>query len=98
MTRAVRERIRLDIEDDVRKAQANLSEARQRQEVAEAATAAAAEALRLVREQYEGGAATVTRYLEAEADRAQSEIHAVTARYDAQVARAFLQQAIGAWK
>ena len=96
--RAVRERIRLDIEDDVRKAQANLSEARQRQEVAEAATAAAAEALRLVREQYEGGAATVTRYLEAEADRAQSEIHAVTARYDAQVARAFLQQAIGAWK
>ncbi|MDD5034006.1 MAG: TolC family protein [Methylococcaceae bacterium] len=94
-TRAIRERTRLEIEDEVRKAQANLSEARQRRQVAEAATVSADEALRLVREQYRAGVATVTRYLEAEADRAQSEIHAVTARYDAQVARANLQQAIG---
>ncbi len=96
--RAIRERTRLEIEDDVRKAQANLTESEQRLEVAEAATASANEALRLVREQYRAGAATVTRYLEAEADRAQSEIRAVTARYDAQVARAYLQQAIGHWK
>jgi len=96
--RAIRERTRLEIEDDVRKAQTNLSEARQRQEVAEAATASANEALRLVREQYRAGAATVPRYLEAEADRAQSEIHAVTARYDAQVAKAWLQQALGSWQ
>jgi outer membrane protein len=82
----------------VRKAQANLSEAEQRREVAEAAMASASEALRLVREQYRAGAATVTRYLEAEADRAQSEILAVTSRYDAQVARAYLQQALGFWK
>jgi outer membrane protein TolC len=95
---AIRERTRLEIEDDVRKASANLSEARQRQEVAEAATASAQEALRLVREQYRAGAVTVTRYLEAEADRAQTEIHAVTARYDAQVAKAYLQQALGSWR
>ncbi len=95
---AIRERTRLDIEDDVRKAQANLAEAQQRREVAAAATQSAQEALRLVREQYRAGAATVTRYLEAEADQAQSEIHAVTAHHDALVARAFLQQAIGSWK
>ena len=95
---AIRERTRLDIEDDVRKAQANLAEAKQRREVAEASTQSAQEALRLVREQYRAGAATVTRYLEAEADQAQSEIQAVTAHHDALVARAFLQQAIGSWK
>jgi len=95
---AIRQRTRLEIEDEVRKAQANLSEAQQRKEVAEAALAAATEAHRLVREQYRAGAVTVTRYLEAEADRTQSEIHSVTARYDAQIAKAYLQQAIGAWK
>jgi outer membrane protein len=95
---AIRERTRLEIEDDVRKAQANLIEAQQRKEVAEAATLSAREALRLVREQYRAGAATVTRYLEAEADQAQSEIREVSARYDALVATAFLQQAIGTWK
>ena len=95
---AIRERTRLEIEDDVRKAQANLAEARQRKEVAEAATHSAHEVLRLVREQYRAGSATVTRYLEAEADQAQSEIREVTARYDALVARAFMQQAIGSWK
>lgn len=95
---AIRERTRLEIEDDVRKAQANLAESQQRKEVAEAATHSAQEALRLVREQYRAGAATVTRYLEAEADQSQSEIREVNARYDALVAQAFLQQAIGAWK
>ena len=95
---AIRERTRLEIEDDVRKAQANLVESQQRKEVAEAATLSAREALRLVREQYRAGAATVTRYLEAEADQAQSEIREVSARYDALVATAFLQQAIGTWK
>ncbi len=95
---AIRERARLEIEDDVRKAQANLVEAQQRKEVAEAASHSAREALRLVREQYRAGAATVTRYLEAEADQAQSEIREVSANYDAKVAIAFLQQAIGTWK
>jgi len=95
---AIRERTRLEIEDDVRKAQANLSETRQRLEVAETALAAATEALRMVREQYRAGTVTVTRYLESEADRTQSEIRSITARYDAQIAKAYLQQALGVWK
>jgi len=95
---ALRERTRLDIEDEVQKAQANFSEALARQQVAEAATGAAEEALRLVHEQYRGGTATVTRYLEAEADRAAAQMRAVSARYDAQVARANLQKATGFWK
>jgi TolC family type I secretion outer membrane protein len=94
---ALRERVRLDIEDEVRRAWANQNEAVERRQVAEAAQAAADEALRLVREQYRAGAAPVTRYLEAEADRAQSEIHAVTARYDAHIAHAYVQQAAGVW-
>lgn len=96
--RAIGERTRLEVEDDVRKAQANLTEARQRREVAESALASANEALRSVREQYRSGAVTVTRYLEAQADQSQSEIRQVTARYDVQVASALLQQALGYWK
>jgi outer membrane protein TolC len=95
---ALREKTRLEIEDEVRQAHANLNEAQQRQEVAEAAKAAAEEALRLVHEQYRGGAATVTRYLEAEADRAASDMRAVTAGYDLQVASANLKKAVGYWK
>jgi outer membrane protein TolC len=95
---AIRERTRLDIEDEIHKAHANLKEALQRQQVAEAATGASEEALRLVHAQYRGGAATVTRYLEAEADRAAAQMRAVTARYDVRVAQANLQKAIGFWK
>lgn len=95
---AIRERTRLEIEDDVRKAQANLKEAQQRQEVAESALAAATEALRMVQEQYRAGTVTVTRYLESESDRTQSEIRTITARYDTHIAKASLQQALGAWK
>ena len=95
---ALREKTRLEIEGEVQKAQATLSEAMARRQVAEAATTSAEEALRLVHEQYRGGTATVTRYLEAEADRAAAQMRAVTARYDAQVARATLQKATGFWK
>lgn len=95
---AIAERTRLEIEDEVQKAFATLREAAARQTVAETATVAANEAFRLVHEQYRNGAATVTRYLEAEADRAQAETRAVLARFDAQTARANLQKAIGYWK
>jgi outer membrane protein TolC len=96
--RAIRERTRLEIEDEIHKAHANLREALQRLQVAAAATSAAEEALRLVHEQYRGGATTVTRYLEAEADRAQSDMRLVLARYDARVAYATLQKSVGFWK
>jgi outer membrane protein TolC len=95
---ALREKTRLEVEDEVRQAHSSFNEAQQRREVAEAASAAAEEALRLVREQVQGGTATVTRYLEAEADRAAASMRAVTARYEVQVARANLQKAVGYWK
>lgn len=95
---AIQQRTRLEIEDEVQRANANLKEARQRLVMAETADRAAEEAMRLVYQQYRGGSANVTRYLEAEADRAQAQTRAVMARYDAQVAQANLQKALGFWK
>lgn len=80
---AIQQRTRLEIEDEVQRAHANLKEARQRLVMAEAADRAAEEAMRLVYQQYQAGTANVTRYLEAEADRAQAQTRAVMARYDA---------------
>jgi outer membrane protein TolC len=96
--RALQEKTRLAIEDEIQQAHANVKEAQARLEAAEKAAEAATEALRLVREEYRAGATTVTRFLEAEADRARSEAQAITARYDLQVARANLQKAVGYWK
>jgi outer membrane protein TolC len=95
---ALAERTRLEIEDEVRKAYLQLQEAMARQKVAETGWTAAEEALRLVHEQYRGGAATVTRYLEAEADRAAAETRAIAARYGVQVAAANLKKATGFWR
>ncbi len=96
--RALRERTRLEIEEEVQKAFATLQESVARQHVAESSSVSANEAYRLVEQEYRNGAATVTRYLEAEADRAQAETGAVLAHFDAQTARANLQKAIGYWK
>lgn len=95
---ALEQRTRLEIEDEVRRAYTTLEEALQRLKVAEAGAAAADEALRLVNEQYRGGTATVTRYLEAETDRADAALRAIIARYEAQVAQAQLQKAVGHWR
>jgi outer membrane protein TolC len=51
----------------------------------------------LVKKQYEGGSATVTRYLEAELDRNQARIRVIVARYDREKARAEVGRAIGYW-
>lgn len=96
--RALAERTRLEIEEEVRKAYLQLQEAMARQKVAETGWTAAEEALRLVHEQYREGAATVTRYLEAEADRAAAETRAIAARYGVQVATANLKKATGFWR
>jgi outer membrane protein len=95
---AVEQRTRLDIEDQLRRAFTALEESLQRVKVAEAGAASADEALRLVHEQYRGGAATVTRYLEAETDRAEAALRAILARYEARVGEARLQEAIGQWR
>jgi outer membrane protein TolC len=95
---AQREQDRLQIEDEVRKSHVSLREAIERMKVTQAALSAAEEALRLVHEQYGGGAATVTRYLEAEADRADAETRAIAAGYQAYVAEANLKKASGFWR
>lgn len=95
---AERERNRLEIEDEVRKAHTSLKEAIERMRVAESGLSAAQEALRLVHEQFRGGAATVSRYLDAEADRAGAETRVIAARYQAYVAEANLKKASGFWR
>jgi outer membrane protein TolC len=65
--------------------------------VTRASVAQAEESLRLVKKQYEGGSATVTRYLDAELDRSRTEIRAITARYDREKARADVGRALGLW-
>lgn len=95
---ALEMRTRLEIEEEVRKAYLQLEEALSRKDAAEAGARSAEEALRLVHEQYRGGAATVTRYLEAEADRAQAQTRAIAARYAVEVAEANLKKASGFWR
>ncbi|WP_017366425.1 TolC family protein [Methylococcus capsulatus] len=95
---ALETRTRLEIEEEVRKAYLQLEEALSRKDAAEAGAKSAEEALRLVHEQYREGAATVTRYLEAEADRAQAQTRAIAARYAVEVAEANLKKASGFWR
>ena len=96
--RAAADRARLDVERDVRTSYLALEDARERVGVNQASVAAAEEALRLVEEQYKGGAATVTRYLEAEAALADARARAISADYDARSAEAALYRSIGGWK
>jgi outer membrane protein TolC len=95
---AVEQRTRLEIEDELRRAYSTLSETLQRYTAARSGEASAEEALRLVKEQYRGGTATVTRYLEAETDRADASLRVIVARYESQVAAAELQKAVGHWR
>lgn len=88
-------RTRLTIEDEVRRAAATLQETLQRIETAERGRVAAEAALRLVHLQYQGGTAPVTRYLDAETDRAEASLRAIMAYYEAYMAEAQLQQAVG---
>lgn len=95
---AMEEKTRLEIENEVRQAYSTLEQALERLKVADAGAASAEEALRLVREQYHGGTATVTRYLEAEADRATATLRSIVSHFEAQVAEAQLLQAVGHWR
>lgn len=88
-------RTRLGIEDEVRRAAATLGETLQRTETANRGRTAAEEALRLVHLQYQGGAAPVTRYLDAETDRAEASLRAILSHHEAYMAEAQLQQATG---
>jgi outer membrane protein TolC len=96
--RALEEKARLEIEQEVRVAQLRRGEARERIQWTERAVTAAEEALRLVREQYQAGSATVTRYLEAEAALADARSRSISAWTDARRAEGALRKAIGGWK
>ncbi|MFP4572702.1 MAG: TolC family protein [Desulfobacterales bacterium] len=84
-----------DIKLDVKNAYLALEEARSRYRVAESSVEAALESYRLVKRQYEKGAASITRYLEAELDRNRARVQAVSARYDRIRAMAEVSRAIG---
>jgi outer membrane protein TolC len=96
--RAIEVKVRLAIEQEVRTAILHRDEALDRVSVAETAVPAAEEALRLVREQYQAGTVTVTRYLEAEAALAEARSRHIAARTDVRRAGAELRKAIGDWK
>jgi outer membrane protein len=95
---AVEQKTRLEVENEVRQTHSTFEQAIERLQVAEAGAMAADEALRLVSEQYHGGTATVTRYLEAETDRATAQMRQIVSRFETQVAEAQLLQAQGHWR
>jgi outer membrane protein TolC len=86
----------LSVQLDVKNAYLRLAEARARLEVAEKSVASAEESLELVKKQYEGGSATITRYLEAELARNTAKIRVTRAFYDREQAVADVGRAIGA--
>ncbi len=57
----------------------------------------AEESLSLVKKQYEGGSATITRYLEAELDRNRARTRSAAAYYDRDKAIADIARAVGYW-
>ena len=66
--------------------------------VATASVTAAEEALRMVNEQRNAGVVTVTRYIEAEVARDRALSRDIAARFDALIAEAQLNQAVGQWR
>ncbi|MCG6894974.1 MAG: TolC family protein [Desulfobacteraceae bacterium] len=90
-------KVSLAVRTDVRTAYLNLQETRARQRVAEASVASAEESLNLVQVQYQGGSATVTRYLEVELARNRSRTRAAAAYYDQQKALSEVGRAVGFW-
>ena len=85
------------IQLDLKTAYLRLAEAKARCKVAKASIAQAEESLSLVRKQYEGGSATITRYLDAELAYNRARIRSTTALYDTQKARAAVGRALGYW-
>lgn len=87
----------LAVKFDVKKAYLNLDEARERLKVATSNVQTAGETFRLVKRQYEGGSADITRYLEAELAYNRARMRETTAYFDREKARAQIARAIGHW-
>ena len=88
---------KLSVKIDVKNAYLRLTEAKARLEVAEKSVAMAEESFKLVKKQYEGGSATITRYLEAELALNRSKTRTTAAYYDREKAFADIGRAIGYW-
>lgn len=91
-------RIQLNIENEVKTAYLRLQEALARIDITNAAIASAEEARRMVKEQRQAGAVTVTRYIESEVARDKSHSRAIAAKFDALRAEAELNKAQGLWR
>jgi outer membrane protein len=87
----------LAVKFDVKKAYLNLDEAEQRLMVATSNVKTAEETYQLVKRQYEGGSANITRYLESELAYSRARMHETTAYFDREKARAQIARAIGFW-
>jgi outer membrane protein TolC len=87
----------LAVKFDVKKAYLNLDEAQQRLKVATSNVKTAEETYHLVKRQYEGGSANITRYLEAELAYSRARMRETTAYFDREKARAQIARAIGYW-
>jgi outer membrane protein len=85
----------LDVALDVETSWVRLEEARARLDVARQSIGASEETLALVERQFQGGSATVTRYLEAEAARTQVRTAEIRARLDLDRARIDLDRSMG---
>jgi outer membrane protein len=87
----------LAVKFDVKKAYLNLNEAQERLKVATSSVETARETYQLVKRQYEGGSADITRYLEAELAYNRARMRETTAYFDREKARAQIARAIGYW-
>lgn len=90
-------RQRLEIEREVRDAWLSLEEAQAVETWAQAALSQARQAFAQVQTRFSGGAADVTRYLDAELTWHRSQINAAAASRDRQRALAALARALGEW-
>ena len=87
----------LAVKFDVKKAYLSLDEAQQRLQVATSNVETARETHLLVKRQYEGGSADITRYLEAELAYSRARMREAAAYFDREKARAQIARAIGYW-
>jgi outer membrane protein len=95
-TRADEQRVRDQLALDLRQAVLQVTEARERLDVAEKSVASAEEALRITRERYEQGAADITELLTAQVGLTATNTRRVGARYDYLIALSNRRRAEGA--
>lgn len=90
-----RQKIQMQIYQDVRQAYIEHENAQQRLNVARSSVDMAKESLLIVKKRYDGGAEPITRYLEAELDRTRAGINQAAAFYDGKIAKIEIARAIG---